>query len=408
MKWIVAALAAVQALAGTQAYYPPPDSQGGWRTLRDPSEIQKTGGMDAGKLDKAFQYVQQTSQHGGLLVVRHGYLVYEKYFGRGNREALPELASCGKAFTSIAVGIMLKEKHDLIPDGLDQKVFTPKYMPAEIFPLDDPRKAAITLGQLLSMSAGIRGINPAYVKGEKQTWESPASDNGPYSTTDGYALHQSLWCAPGECYSYATSSPHLASIVLRRLTGMEMEEYMRLRLTEPLGFGTWGYAMYRPNLKGGIDAEGRMYHTPGGGSNAVRATDVLRFAYLLLREGKWGDRQIVPAEFVRMCGRMVKYNPHYTHSFNFNVNEDGHVAGAPRDAYWKAGSGGYSIYVVPSLDLAIYKMGGTESQYDPKLTRLPVRYAYDGSRDGWKLGDSKAIGDSTARTLEMVVAAVAN
>ena len=54
----------------------------------------------------------------------------------------------------------------------------------------------------------------------------------------------------------------------------------------------------------------------------------------------------------------------------------------------------------------IYKMGGTEGQYDPKLTRLPVLYKYDGSRDNWKPGDPKVIGDSTNRTLEMVVAAV--
>ncbi len=395
------------ALAADKPYFPPPDSKGGWRTLEDPAAISKMAGMDTARLDQAFDYVQQTSQHGGLLIVRHGYLVYEKYFGRGNREALPELASCGKAFTSVAVGIMLKEKHDLIPDGLDQKVFTPKYMPAEIFPLDDPRKADITLGQLLAMSSGIRGINPAYVKGEKQTWDSSASDNGPYSTTDGYALHQSLWCAPGDCYSYATTSPHLASIVLRRLTGMEMEAYMRLKMTEPLGFGTWGYAMYRPKLKGGIDSEGRMEHTPGGGSNAVRSTDMLRFAYLLLmRHGQWGDKQIVPADFVAMCGRIVKYNPHYTHSFNFNVNEDLPREGCSPRRLLESG-----VWRLQHLRCAlsrhvIYKMGGTESQYDPKLTRLPVLYKYDGSRDNWKPGDPKVIGDSTNRTLEMVVAAV--
>jgi CubicO group peptidase (beta-lactamase class C family) len=396
----VAALGLAFAL-GVQAadsYFPPPDSKGGWRTKSDPELT--------GKLDDVFDYVQQTSQHGGLLVVQHGYLVYEKYFGRGDREALPELASCGKAFTSIAVGIMLKEKHDLIPDGLDQKVFTPKYMPAEIFPLDDPRKAQITLGQLLSMSSGIQGTNPVYIRGEKKTFDNPASDNGPWSTTDAFALKQPLWCAPGGCYSYGTSNPHLASIVLRRLTGMEMEDYMRLRLTGPLGFGTWGYAMYRPKLKSGIDENGRMLHTPGGGSNAVRSTDVLRFALLLLHEGKWREQQIVPAEFVRQCGRMASYNPHYSHSFNFNVNEDGHIKDVPRDAYWKGGSGGYAIYVVPSMDMVIYKMGGTEGQYDPALTRLPVLYKYDGSRDNWKPGDPSVIGDSTARTLQMVVAAV--
>src|ERR1700730_9364785 len=121
-------------------YYPPPDAKGGWRTLVKADDVRQVAGMDPTKLDAAFEYIKETTQHGGLLVVRHGYLVYEKYFGRGDREAVPELASCGKAFTSIAVGIALKEKADLIPDGVNQKVFTPKYMPAEIFPLDDPRK----------------------------------------------------------------------------------------------------------------------------------------------------------------------------------------------------------------------------------------------------------------------------
>jgi CubicO group peptidase (beta-lactamase class C family) len=395
-------------ISAPRDYFPPPDSAGGWRTITDAAKIRQKAGLDVSKLDAAFDYAQQTSQHGGLLVVRHGHLVYERYFGRGHREALPELASCGKAFTSLAVGIMLKEKAALIPDGLDQKVFTPDFLPGLTLPLDDPRKAGITLGQLLSMSAGIRGTNPVYVRGVRQTWEKPTEDNGPYSTTDDFALRQTLWCAPGECYSYATSSSHLPAMIVRKLTGMEMEDYLRLRLTTPVGFGTWGYAMYRPKLKGGIDASGRMLHTPGGGSIAVRSTDMLRFGYLMLHQGRWGRQQIVPAEFARMCGRMVKYNPHYTHSFNFNMNEDGHVESVPRDAYWKGGAGGYAIYVVPSLDLVVYKMGGTEGQYSPELTRLPVKYTYDGSRADWKAGDPKTIGDATNRTLQMVVAAIAD
>jgi CubicO group peptidase (beta-lactamase class C family) len=277
-------------------------------------------------------------------------------------------------------------------------------MPAEIFPLDDPRKADITLGQLLTMSAGIRGVNPVYVHGEKQTWDAPSVD-GPIATTDPVALHEKLWCAPGECYSYATSSPHLASIVLRRLTGMEMEQYIRLKIAGPLGFGTWGYAMYRPGLKAGVNEEGRLDHTPGGGSIAVRSTDVLRFVYLLLHDGKWKNQQIVPAEFVRQCGKLSPFNPHFPHSYNFVVNGDGHVKDVPRDAYWKAGAGGYCMYVVPSLDLVIYKMGGSEKQYDPALTRIPQNYPYDGSRDTWKL-DGKKVGDSTSNTIAKVVAAV--
>ncbi len=402
--FILLALPFLAANSFAEDYFPPPDVKGGWRTLKDPARIRKVAGIDPAKLDAAFDYIQQTSQHGGLLVVRRGHLVYERYFGRGHREALPELASCGKAFTTVATAMMMQDKPELFPNGLDEKIFNPKFLPAEIFPLDDPRKADITLGQVLAMSAGIRGMNPVYVKGAKQTWENPTIDNGPWSTTDDFALKQSLWCAPGDCYSYSTASSHIPAIIVRRTMGMEMEDYMRKRLTGPLGFGTWGYAMYRPKLKSGIDANGRMFHTPGGGSIAVRSTDMLRFGYLMLHEGRWGKQQLFSREIARQCGRMVKYNPHFTHSFNFNVNEDGHLAGVPRDAFWKGGSGGYAIYVVPSLDLVIYKMGGTEQQYDPALTRLPVRYTYDGSRANWKAPAN--VGDATGRTLQMVVAAV--
>jgi hypothetical protein len=91
-------------------YFPPSDTDGGWRTLTDAAKIRKTAGMDLARLDQAFEFQKtETSQHGGLIVVRHGYLVYEKYFGKGNREAHPDMASIGKAFTSVSVGIMLAE-----------------------------------------------------------------------------------------------------------------------------------------------------------------------------------------------------------------------------------------------------------------------------------------------------------
>ena len=137
-------------------YFPPPDGEGGWRTVKDAAEMKARAGMDAHQLDLAYDFTQRCTQNGGLLVVRHGYLVFEKYFGRAHRNANPDMASTGKAYTSIACGIMLREFREKIPDGLDAKVFTEKYLP-EAFPLDDPRKANITLGQLLCMTAGYNG-----------------------------------------------------------------------------------------------------------------------------------------------------------------------------------------------------------------------------------------------------------
>src|SRR5690349_18389376 len=125
-------------------YFPQPDSEGGWRTLKDAKQIREKAGMDLTRLEQAFDFTQRCTQNGGLLVVRHGYLVFEKYFGRAHRNANPDMASTGKAYTSIACGIMLREFRDKIPNALDAKVFTEQYLP-EAFPLDDPRKADITL-----------------------------------------------------------------------------------------------------------------------------------------------------------------------------------------------------------------------------------------------------------------------
>jgi len=139
-------------LAG-DAYFPEPDSQGGWREATTTESCRDLAGMDLGKLEPAFVITERSTAHGGLLVVRKGYLCFERYFGRASRNGNPDMASTGKAFCSIACGIMLHEFKDKIPDGLATKVFTERYLP-EAFPLNDPRKAEITLGQLLCMTGG--------------------------------------------------------------------------------------------------------------------------------------------------------------------------------------------------------------------------------------------------------------
>ncbi|HVW84284.1 MAG TPA: serine hydrolase [Bryobacteraceae bacterium] len=387
-------------------YFPPPDSAGGWRTLKDAASVRKTAGMDLARLDQAFEYAQRSSQHGGLLVVRHGWLVYEKYYGKGNRMANPTMASVGKAYVSIACGIMLDDKKAQIPDGLDQKVFTEKYLP-ESFPLDDPAKADITLGQLLSMAAGIHGdgANPGFVNGEPATKLEPLPRPDSPLGQDMAALRTPLWTKPGGGYSYASTSPHIASIVLRHITGMELQQYLDEKLAKPMGWGVWGW--------GNRTGQTVLPHTNGGGGVAVHSTDALRFAYLLLHNGRWSRQQLVPASYVQQCSRPSQYQRHAPMSLMFEVNADGHVAGAPRDAYFKSGAGGFGIYVIPSLDMVIYKMAGNDAQYDPAATGIPQNYPYDGSRDRWKPGVHTqfsdgpiGVDDGVRRTLEMVVAAV--
>jgi len=379
-------------------YFPPPDSQGGWRTLTDAREIREKAGINLDRLEKAYTVTEHSTPNGGLLVVRHGYLVLEKYFGRASRNANPDMASTGKAYTSIACGIMLQEFHDKIPAGLDTKVFTEKYLP-EAFPLDDPRKAEIKLGQFLCMSAGYwgEGQTPVGIVMGKVVPLKPVPGQN-IRDLDMSSLRVPLWTDPGAGYSYSSPSPHIASLVLRHVTGMELQDYIRKRLGDPMGWESWGYCLHR----GDYD----MPHANGAGSIAVHATDALRFGYCLLHEGKWKDQQLVPPEYIELCHQPSPYNPHSPFSLQFEHNSDGHVLGAPRDAFWKSGAGGFCIFVVPSLDLVIYKLGGKDQQYDPAMTGLPQpEQSHD--RDGWQpiprtpFSEGSA-GDSLWRVLELV------
>ncbi|MEX2261250.1 MAG: serine hydrolase [Bryobacteraceae bacterium] len=387
-------------------YFPPPDAEGGWRKPHSREEARRAAGVAPEKLDAALDFVQQTSKHGGLLVARRGWLVYERYFGKAHREAAPNSGSVGKAFTSLAVGILLRERADLFPDALEQKVFTSEYFPAEMFPLSDPNRADIKLGQLLAMTAGIRGNNPGYIHGQKTTLD-PAGPDGWLAMRDTMAFGQeggplntkSLWCAPGGGYSYASSSIHLASVMLRHMTGRELEDYVREKIGKPLGWGRfgWGY-------------KNRLSHTAGAGGIALRPPDMLRAAYLLLHKGRWKDNQVVPADYVEKCSRPSPYNPHFPYSLQFNVNGTGWYAGLPRDAFWKTGSGGFCIFVVPSLDLVVYKMGGRDDQYAAENTRMPPVpesvFRYDGSREKWTGTASLPYEETYAETLRLVIAAL--
>jgi len=402
-SWL--SLILVASALAEEPYFPPSDAAGGWREAKTADTCRELAGMDLSKLEPAYTITERSTAHGGLLVVHGGYLCFERYFGRASRNCNPDMASTGKAFCSIACGIMLEEFREKIPTGLDTKVFTPNYLP-EAFPLNDPRKAEITLGQLLCMTAGYWGEGQApsgYIKGAPKPQPLKPVKGQDIRDLDKSSLEVPLWCDPGAGYSYSSPSPHIASIVLRHVTGMELKDYIDTRLAKPQGWGPWDYCLHRGDFV--------MPHANGAGSTALHAPDVMRFGYCLLRGGKWADKQLVPADYIKKCQTWSPYNPHTPFSLQWEHNADGHVAGAPKDAFWKSGANGFCLYVVPSLDLVIYKLGGKDGQYDPSLTRIP-QPEQNHDRDAWQPIPSSGFHEGTLggqalwRVLEMVCSAV--
>jgi CubicO group peptidase (beta-lactamase class C family) len=244
----------------------------------------------------------------------------------------------------------MHEKPKLFPDGLNTLVYDERLFP---YAAADERKRRIRLGHLLTMTSGIRGNSPGFVRGKAVPVEPPGLD-GWQAVVDSAAVNAEMWCDPGAGYSYATAGVHLASMIVRHVSGVELEEYLRERIAQPLGWGKWGFGYKRSEVT----------HTPGGGGIKLRGPDVIRFGEMMLRDGQWRGRQIVPAEYVKMCGQASPFNPHFPYTLQFDVNATGQ-AEAPRDSYWKTGSGGHAIYIVPSMKLVVWKLGGRDEQYDP-------------------------------------------
>src|SRR5690349_22227001 len=144
-----------------EGYYPPPESQGGWRWLTDAHAIREQAGMDAAKLDQAMQ-LQEWLYGGdswGIVIIRHGYLVHEHYTFNVLIPTRFDIWSCTKTFTGTAWGLLLDDSRSgrlPVAVGLDSRAYD--FIP-EGLPLSDPDKAYITIRHLLTMISGLKGEN---------------------------------------------------------------------------------------------------------------------------------------------------------------------------------------------------------------------------------------------------------
>jgi hypothetical protein len=141
------ALAAEPARNPLTSYFPPPESQGGWRTLLpdkgDPDTGQKErirtiAGVDWDKLLEAWQLNQAVDGSTGLVVIRRGYVVGE-WYKSCNREKTFNIYSSSKGYTSVAFGMLMADSKACELSGgkkltLDTKVCNADWLP-EALPL---------------------------------------------------------------------------------------------------------------------------------------------------------------------------------------------------------------------------------------------------------------------------------
>src|SRR5438034_4139123 len=157
----------IAADATRSTYFPPPEYQGGWRTLLPESgqpnaeqkaKIRQLTGCDWDKLEEAWQHNATAPGATGLIVIRKGYVVAE-WYRDCDRTNTFNIYSSSKSYTSTAFGLILDDfGNGPLPNGkkltLDTKICNAEWIP-ESLPLSDPRKSEITVRNLLNMAAVI-------------------------------------------------------------------------------------------------------------------------------------------------------------------------------------------------------------------------------------------------------------
>lgn len=324
-----------QERAATRPYWPTQ----GWREA-PPEEH----GLDAASLAAADRILQADYPNiEGLLVVRGGHILFERYTGAAAIDRLHNLKSVTKSVLSALVGIALSTG-DLgsLDDPLD--VFLPELFTSAI----DPNKRDITVRDLLRMRSGL----------EWSEWGGCTVEMTTRPNWVRYVLEQPLIHPPGEVHTYSTGDTQLLSAILQKATGMTALDFADLYLFKPLGITrrTW------PEDPQGI--------TIGGTELSLTARDLAKFGYLYLNGGAWDGRQVVPREWVAESTREhslvvppdASDRPAIGYGYLWWLREQaGHAS------HMAVGHGGQFAYVIPDLDLLVVMTG--------RLSKIPRTFS---------------------------------
>ena len=207
----------------------------------------------------------------GLLVIKNGHLIAEKYFNEGSVEQKARIQSVTKSVTSALVGIALDRG---CLSSVEQKML--EFFPEVVGQITDPRKAQITVREMLQMRAGY-----PWEETHAALWEGLLS--GRYVPL---VEEFPLTAEPGTEFQYSNLTSNWLGIIVDRACGSHLKPYAEENLFLPMGVeaGEWG-----------TDWDG---HNNGCGDLHLTARDMAKFGLLYLNDGEWEGTHILPADWV--------------------------------------------------------------------------------------------------------------
>jgi CubicO group peptidase (beta-lactamase class C family) len=282
-------------------------------------------GMRSGQLAEAIKSLRDKNRDiHALIVQRNCKVVIELYAENVTRDHNHGVYSVTKSVLATLFGVLLRSGR--LP-SLDVPV-------ADIVAAspgldgDKLQKARrIRIKDVMSMASGLQ-------------YQHDPRGHPIYGAADRFlfALGPALVHAPGQRYNYSDGDASIAGAVVSIAAGKDLLSYGHEALFGPLGFKNvdWWFR----------DKAGRY---PGGWGLRLRAVDMAKFGQLYLQSGRWQDKTIIDAEFIRSAWRSSSAASHYGLFWWRWGSEDPPIG----PVHFANGFKGQRVYVVPKHGIVI-------------------------------------------------------
>ena len=222
-------------------------------------------------VDKAMNAFFDQAKHDSMdihsvMIVRDGNVIYSRWQSEGVDTVPHVLHSVSKTFTATAVGLAIADGKMSLTDKVIE--FFPDKLPAEV---SDNLKR-MTVRDLLTMSCG-HDVEPTGQREEGVDW------------VQAFLAHPVVH-EPGTFYLYNSLGTYMLSAIVQKVTGEKVVDYLTPRLFDPLHID-------KPKWE-----ESPQGINTGGWGLYLKTEDLAKMGQLLLQNGEWNGKQIIPAEWV--------------------------------------------------------------------------------------------------------------
>ncbi|MDB5749363.1 MAG: hypothetical protein JWP72_4211 [Massilia sp.] len=301
---------------------------------------------------------------GAVFHLERGGAMYQHAYGRFTHEPGAPGVTLDTVFDAASLSKVLATAPSILllaEDGkLDLEAKLARYFPE----CAGGGKDAITIRQLLTHTSGLAAGLRAKMDGSGAAWSGDAA-------ALALACAQPLKHAPGTFFNYSDINYVLLGQLVRRVSGMPIDEFARQRIFQPLGMKHTGYSPLRRlpaqgiapthkspaggalaphgDLLGGATLQG-VVHDPtvrrmGGvaGSAGVFSTvhDIARYARMLLGGGELDGVRVLSRASVRLLGT-VQTPPGMAALRGMGMDIDSPFAQRPRGTLFPVGSYGHT------------------------------------------------------------------